>query len=179
MFGLRKKTECQKISEKLSEYIDGRLEGKSLEHLEAHIDECKTCDGELAELRATVDLLKQTEQVDVPRSFAIDPVKVGLPERTSEYGTRALRWLRPALAVSAILFVVMMFVDFIPLLGSRSAEEGFDSLSSGGFDWRVILRIAEWGCGAVVLAFAIAFIYVSWRRHRGYPDRDDFNDLLR
>jgi len=179
MFGFSKKTECQKTCEKLSEYIDGRIEGEALERIEAHIDSCQACAAELAELRATIDLLKQTEQVPAPRSFAIDPATAGWPDDAQPYGSRALRWLRPALAVSAIIFVVMLCVDFLLPESPRSQGGGNQYLSSGGFDWRYILRIVEWSWGAMVLAFIIAFIYVSWRRHRGYPDRDDFNDLLR
>jgi len=165
------------MSEKLSEYTDGLLSGKALEQLELHLDGCEACTTELEQLRATVDLLRQTEQVSAPRSFAIDPATAGWPDDLQRYGDRALRWLRPALAVSAILFVVMLCVDFIAPATPAPEVDG-PVMSAGGFDWRAILRIFEWGWGVMVLAFVIAFIYVSWRRRRGYHDRDDFNDLL-
>jgi predicted anti-sigma-YlaC factor YlaD len=187
MFGLNKKTECDRVSDKLSAYIDGQLTDKELTYVELHLDECKACAAELAGLRATVELLGSVEDVPAPRSFAIDPATASVPERPHAYGSRALRWMRPALAISAALFLVMLFVDLGTTFTRQAndAETGgaLDSAevlgSAGGVDWGLVLRIVEWGWGAVVIAFAIAYIYVSWRRHRGYPDSGNSNDLLR
>ncbi|MFC1950934.1 anti-sigma factor family protein [Chloroflexota bacterium] len=177
MFGIKNKTGCDRVREKLSEYIDGQLAGKDLERVEAHLNECEACTAELAELRTTVAILNGVEDVPPPHSFAIDPAAADKRERQQPYGSKALRWLRPALAVSSFVFVVMLFVDFGTMLTTEEGA-GTAALSSGGFDWRFILRIMEWSWGSMIIAFALAFIYVSWRRHRGYPDYDDSNDLL-
>jgi len=178
MFGLGRKTECDRVGDRLSEYVDGRLSGKALQYVEWHLSGCESCAKELAELRTTVEILRGVDQAAAPRSFAIDSAMLAKRERPQLYGERALRLLRPALAVSVFIFIVMLFVDFgLIVTGERGADMW--ALSSGGFDWRFVLRIMEWSWGCMVIAFALAFIYVSWRRHRGYPDLYDSNDILR
>ena len=180
MFSISKKTECEKVSGWLPDYIDGQIDTKKRDHIESHLSGCELCRQEIVGLRTTVELLGSVEDIAVPRSFAISPVKANAMENVEEYGNWTIRWLRPALAFSIVIFIVMLIVDFSTLPSGRSffATEGMSSTLSG-IDWRYILRIVEWGWGSMVLSFVIAFIYVSWRRRRGLPDHSDHTDLLR
>ena len=181
MFSISKKTVCEKVSSWLPDYIDGQLNVKNRTHVELHLSWCELCQQELVELRTTIEILGNVEESAVPCSFAISPVKASAMEKLEEHGERTIRWLRPALALSIVIFIVMLIVDFV-IIGKSTHYYSYSTLgtsSLNGVDWRYVFRIVQWGWGSVVLAFVIAFIYVSWRRHRGLPDHSDHTDLLR
>jgi anti-sigma factor RsiW len=61
--------------ERLSAYLDGRLEGEERAMLDAHLTTCARCAAELTELRQVVRLLHALPAPALPRSFALpEPV---------------------------------------------------------------------------------------------------------
>lgn len=60
----------------LSAYIDGQLEPKRALRTEAHIESCRECSTELAELRELRSALSALPEVRAPRSFALTPAQV-------------------------------------------------------------------------------------------------------
>ena len=61
---------CVAMFEKLSEYIDGELDRKSVGEIEAHIEKCAACKICLATLRATVHLCGEISPHPVPAAFS-------------------------------------------------------------------------------------------------------------
>lgn len=55
----------------LSEYLDGRLLGRTLERVERQLAECDVCRHDLDELRATVALLQALPMEEPRRSFVM------------------------------------------------------------------------------------------------------------
>ena len=108
MFRLFKKTECEKIQEILSEYIDKRLAVAEEERVEAHLRECQTCRAELESLQATVNLLHRVPLVPVPRSFTL--AKAEPVQRPVVFNV-----LRAATAVAALALAVLFLGDLFNL----------------------------------------------------------------
>ena len=52
---------CNRYQKYLIPYAEGALSGKLLKSVEKHLTACESCSEELAELRQTVDVLRQTE----------------------------------------------------------------------------------------------------------------------
>ena len=55
----------------LSEYLDGRLQGRDLERVEQQLGECHPCRLELEELQATVAMMRQLPMETPRRSFVM------------------------------------------------------------------------------------------------------------
>ena len=58
--------DCAKVRERLSCYVDGVLDERTLELIEAHLDGCAECGRELASLRALVETAGRIEAVEPP-----------------------------------------------------------------------------------------------------------------
>ncbi len=61
---------CLEMFEKLSEYLDGELDGVTCQDIEKHIKECVPCFVCLQTLKRTVDLCKQAGNRSVPKNFS-------------------------------------------------------------------------------------------------------------
>jgi anti-sigma factor RsiW len=79
---------CVAMFEKLSEYIDGELDGLTRRQIEKHIDGCLSCKYCLATLKKTVKLCKGLADDPVPESFHLK-LKEMLLQNMSESGPRA------------------------------------------------------------------------------------------
>jgi anti-sigma factor RsiW len=79
---------CVAMFEKLSEYIDGELDGLTRRQLEKHIDGCLSCKYCLATLKKTVKLCKGLADDPVPESFHLK-LKEMLLQNMSESIPRA------------------------------------------------------------------------------------------
>lgn len=98
-----RKSECGRIQEMLSPYIDGELNPADREKVERHIEGCDACRQELESLRETVGLLQRVEMVPSPRSFTVaQPEPARRP--ASVFAFAALR--------AATAFAVVMLVFF-------------------------------------------------------------------
>jgi len=110
MFGLSRKTECDKIRGKLSEYIDKRLDAVQQERVEAHLRGCQACRTELESLQSTVNLLHRVTLVPVPHSFT-------LAEAEPARRRIALNVLRGATAFAALALTILLLGDLFSFFG--------------------------------------------------------------
>ncbi len=115
--------------ERLSAYLDGRLEGEERAMLDAHLTTCARCAAELTELRQVVRLLHALPAPALPRSFTLpEPVtRQTLPSgvrdnRTS--GGRMRRWsaaIQWAGGIAAVFGVVLLLSS--ALVGAHLGQE--------------------------------------------------------
>lgn len=123
MFSGRRKAQCRRVRDMLSEYLDDRLGHEDQDIVEHHLEACEACSSELESLRMTVEMLHRVPVVPAPRSFAISGVET---ERVSILDPQRLRWLRPATAVVTVVLVVLLAVDFLQVLpqGIEVTDDG-------------------------------------------------------
>jgi len=126
---------------RLSEYLDGRLSGRSFSRVERHLGRCRACRSEFEQLRTTVSLLQSLPRPDAPEGFsarvmqrvradrveeaASQPFWRGLPERL-----RAA-WLMPA-AAAAFSLMVLVAVQGVQISVSLPGGQT-RTLASAGF----------------------------------------------
>jgi len=58
--------DCKKYFEKISEYVDGELDGKLCHKIETHLKECPECQNCLDSLKKTIRLCKKAAEEKVP-----------------------------------------------------------------------------------------------------------------
>ncbi len=153
MFSGIRKTRCRKVWGMISDYIDDLLGAEERNEVERHLETCSACSKELESLRMTVQLLRRTPSVPVPRSFAIREVEAGREEVSGQHGSgwlrpvpafavgrvsavwggvcdpQRLRWLRPAAAFATAALVLLLMLDFlqvVPQQGGIDTREVFN-----------------------------------------------------
>jgi len=110
MFGWFRKprqVEHDYCQDNLSAYLDGVISPRDKGRVERHLSECGQCRQALAELRATVALLRQTPALKVPRSFAL-PLSVGAKRterRAFQFNPGYLR-LAASVATAALILII-------------------------------------------------------------------------
>ena len=101
----------------LSDYVDQRLAPSERRRMDDHIQTCWNCRRELQGLQETVDLLRSTPTVPVPRSFALTPSMVAAEPSAGLY----VMGVRAAVAV-AVALVVVVVGDGLGLLGPDQSQ---------------------------------------------------------
>jgi hypothetical protein len=91
----------------LSEYLDGRTAEGDRGRIREHLHACAVCAAELAELRRTVDLLRQLPDLTPPRNFTLGPRR----EQAPSVAARVYPWTRVLSAIAAAFFVIMLVLD--------------------------------------------------------------------
>ena len=122
MLGVLGRFRHRRFRRDLSAYVDDMLSEGARRRLEAHLDSCEACRQELAELRATVEVLGSLPMAEAPRSFtlAAAPAAEVRPRpaaRRLEFG------LRLATATAAFALALVMIGDFAGLPGGGDEEE--------------------------------------------------------
>lgn len=118
---------CAAVRVRLSDYLEDELSGRRRERLTGHLAGCGACRGELAELEATVALLRRLPEPELPPALA-DMVMARVRAGEAE-PRRWLDWLRrltePVVAVpvaAAIVALAVFLTDqrqpLTPLAGS-------------------------------------------------------------
>ncbi|MDD5095218.1 MAG: zf-HC2 domain-containing protein [Dehalococcoidia bacterium] len=134
MTGKKSKSQCHRIREKFSPYIDGRLTSIEQDAVKYHVEVCAECHCELETMEATVKLLHRMPYVATPRSFTLAkaakaqtrvPVATGLINRA--FGTAAatvfnMNRLRIATAAAVILLAVMLSGDATGLFDTENTS---------------------------------------------------------
>ena len=64
--GILTGTTCKKVSTFLMDYIEGRLEPKTADRFDAHINSCPNCKIYLDQYRETISLVKEIPSPPVP-----------------------------------------------------------------------------------------------------------------
>ena len=135
------------VGERLSAYVDGDLEPKERERIEAHLEACAACRRQLWQLRQTLNLIRSLPEEEPPpslRAAVMSRVRQEAERREERpmpawtrwwYGARRRSW---SLAVAAV--VLMLAVGYVlqnrgdgPLLpGAGQAAVGAEVTSSDG-----------------------------------------------
>ncbi|MEE8466766.1 MAG: zf-HC2 domain-containing protein [Dehalococcoidia bacterium] len=103
--------------ETLSEHLDGRLQGRDLERVEQRLEECDACRQELAELQATVAMMRQLPMETPRRSFVMSAPPLESPRAEPARARPALVLRAPnwvyagAASVAALALAVTISVD--------------------------------------------------------------------
>ena len=101
----------------LSEHVDGRLDSRRQAEMEAHLASCASCQSELAELQATVALLRRTPMVEPPRSFALPyaPRQAAPVDRPPLMAP--LRAMQMATVAASVALAVVVATDLTGVIG--------------------------------------------------------------
>ena len=102
-------TEHRKVQELLSSYLDGEVSPDERILTERHLAHCQECARSLANLEATVWLLKGLPSVSPPRSFVLSPAPS--PDSLSRLLSWGYSLLRGATALTALLLLVVLSTD--------------------------------------------------------------------
>ena len=96
----------------LSEYLDGRLQGRTLERVELQLSDCDACRQELDGLRATVALMQQLPMEAPRRSFVMSAPPPEPARARPMLALRAPNWVYAgAASVAALALAVTISVD--------------------------------------------------------------------
>jgi Putative zinc-finger len=111
----------RRFRESLSSYIDGEVEARAAERLEAHLAACEGCRLELRQLRATAAALRDLPEVQPPRSFTLSPERAAARRPLTGAATLALG-MRLAAAGLAVALAAVLVVDLGGLAGDNQDE---------------------------------------------------------
>lgn len=100
------------VEERLSEYMDNRLDPLERVRLERHLEDCTRCQRSLDTLRWTVSVLKQAHAPALPRQFTLPA-----PARSTRAPAMGLSVLRLATALATLILVSLIGIDLITNLG--------------------------------------------------------------
>lgn len=120
----------------LGAWLDGDLDPADRRSAAAHLAACAACRGELAELRATVALLRGLPQYAPHRSFRLGREHAGAAARAEGRLLRflpALPALRAAALAVAVLLVAVVVGDVVSTVRDDPAAEGTASSGDGAF----------------------------------------------
>ena len=96
----------------LSEHLDGRLRGRPLERVERQLGECDACRQDLAELQATVAMMRQLPMETPSRSFVMDAPPPEPVRARPALALRAPNWVYAgAASVAALALAITVSVD--------------------------------------------------------------------
>lgn len=152
------KDRCANITKILERYLDGQLSSRKALKVEAHLKECRLCQGRLAELEEIKSLVQET-LVDQ----AADERVQGLWQRVEtrlagqEKQTAWFRWpwifsLKPALAMLLLIVAVAGFF----------ALSGIDLKKGPALNEVTILSLENSGPGVMVFQSAETDLTVIW-----------------
>lgn len=119
MFGKLRRRRHTRLRELLSAYLDGEVTEEERLQVDAHLEACVSCRGELEQLRGVVGLLRRMPQVEPRRSLALEPtaaVARALP--------RYLWALRTAAAATAAALALVVAADLSGVLPGDPAGVG-------------------------------------------------------
>ncbi len=116
MFGIQLHSKFRAL---LSSYIDGQVTEVDKTLVERHLSSCNRCQVEFDDLQATVGLLRDLPQLEVPRPFALSS------EPAEVRPTAALSWgawtPRLATAAVAVFLVVLLLGDAFGIVSQTAS----------------------------------------------------------
>ena len=120
--------EDRRRHELLSAYVDGEVTAEEAREVEEFLASSEDARRELAELQATVDLVRGLPELEPPRSFALDAA----PERRWTLWWPSVRATGLATSVAAMLLVALVAGDMLNVLaqasfGADESEAMYDS----------------------------------------------------
>lgn len=119
----------------LGAWLDGGLDDDDRRAAAAHLADCLLCRGELAELRATVALLRGLPQYAPRRSFRLGPEHAGPAARAEGRLLRllpALPALRAATVAVAVLLAAVVTGDLVSTVRDDASDRRVVTFGDGG-----------------------------------------------
>lgn len=131
---------CGKARKNLTAYIDGELDGRALEPLKAHLDDCPECRAVAAELKTTSGILSGLTELEPSPGFdatfwaRIKEEKIRKAAQEAEREERRRAWLgvlgvpalRPALAAAVVVLVAVGLIYHRAGRDERLARNGVE-----------------------------------------------------
>lgn len=151
-----RKTECDKVREWLSPYLDDELDSGERQRVASHLESCQSCREELDSLRKTVSLVRRIPVIEPRRSFTIS-------EAVKKTWDGTLKALCAAAAVIAVFLIIVFigdishFFDAAPLPSAPWPQPP----EVEKYYWPV--RETEFGLLGVFVVLTIV-IFVYWRK---------------
>lgn len=101
------------VTDRLSAYLDGDLGARDLEHVQAHLETCASCQREYGELRTLKSMLRSLPEPVPSEGFAERlhwrlQREAGRPARLALFWSFTARPLRLALACATLLLVLAL-----------------------------------------------------------------------
>ncbi len=126
-------------TEQLSAFFDKRLSSDEQAVFDAHLSTCQQCQGNLADIRLTVALLRAMPEEEVPRSFVLPSRLAPVPERSVRQDRpvrpipqkrhtwlntlrRSVRTVSTIAAVLALLFIISGIVPSLHFGGGEATS---------------------------------------------------------
>jgi len=115
----------------LSEYLDGRLQGRALEQVELQLTDCDACRQEPEGLQALVAMMQQLP-METPRpSFIMDAPPLMVRHPSPGFALRAPNWVYAgAASVAALAFAVTISMDATGGLTSNPLRQNAATVTS-------------------------------------------------
>ena len=121
----------QRRHELLSAYVDGEVTAEEAREVEELLASSEDARRELAEIRATVDLVRGLPELEPPRSFALDAA----PERRWTLWWPSVRTTGLATSVAAMLLVALVAGDMLNVLEqARFGADDEEAMYESAFD---------------------------------------------
>lgn len=125
---------CEDIQNLISDYSVGSLDGEQMALFEVHIRECRSCQGELEHLQATMALVESVTELDPPAGMW-DGVYAQISGPKPEAKPSFLGWVRSflahpqrAIAFGFAVFVMLVIVTFGKIASPPTPAMADDSM---------------------------------------------------
>jgi hypothetical protein len=123
--------------EDISAYVDEELSSREVQRVYGHLQTCDECRALADDLRATKTLVREMPPLRAPRSFTLGPefAPAPPPARAPVYAPAPKRgWFNfaPAIAMSAAVLMLLVFVDLASFSGKGTDSSGGSSELSAG-----------------------------------------------
>ncbi|MDR7534396.1 MAG: zf-HC2 domain-containing protein [Armatimonadota bacterium] len=109
------------LGERLTEFVDGRLDATAAAEVERHLEQCAACRADLDSLRATLSLIRRADTPG-PRAAFWHRLEVRLAE---ERRRRRQRWFSRLLIPAAIAAALAAALAAVPVGSVALPVEGF------------------------------------------------------
>ncbi len=151
-----RKTECDKVREWLSPYLDDELDAGERQRVESHLESCQSCREEYDSLQKTISLVRRMPVIEPRRSFAIS-------EAVKKTWDSMLKALCAATALVAVLLVLVFIGDI---------RQYFDAPILPAPPWPQPPEVAQYYWPVREMEFALLGVFVAlvvvtiiyWRR---------------
>ncbi|MBC8104888.1 MAG: zf-HC2 domain-containing protein [Cytophagales bacterium] len=134
--------DCKKIQPRLSEYVDGALDGETTWSLKRHLSSCAVCSQVESDLRGTSSLLRSLPEAGPSLDFearlakrladqVLEPRRAPLLDRLRDWWYDA-PYARPAVT-SGLAVAALLPIAFVAFGGSRAGRTDLPQPSPPGF----------------------------------------------
>ena len=73
----RRSSDCEKLREMASLYLDGELSEEEHRQVEFHLEQCEICTGFVSTLRETIDMLRKLPPQGIPQELKRTILQIG------------------------------------------------------------------------------------------------------